>query len=133
MFAGCGEQVPAAETIEILAIFRRVAKILPTKRPPFWGPETDPKMEATRSVSIRFACVRTTWPPFWGPFLDTKTGAVLSANFLPPGEKYCKFRLFLQVRDRSFAYRWATGFPWFCSAASNCSPRPANVYAHTCS
>ena len=41
-----------AETIETLAIFRPVTKILPTKRPPFWGPETDPKMEATRSVSI---------------------------------------------------------------------------------
>ena len=27
-------------------------KILPTKRPPFWGPKTDPKMEATHSVSI---------------------------------------------------------------------------------
>ena len=25
------------------------------------------------------------------------------------------------------------GLPWFRSAASNCSPRPANVYAHTCS
>ena len=70
MFAGCGEQVPAtlqnhgkasgmenfcrvrAETIETLATFRPVTKILPTKRPPFWGPETDHKMEATHSVSI---------------------------------------------------------------------------------
>ena len=41
-----------AETIETLAIFRPVTKILPTKRPRFWGPETDPKMEATHSVSI---------------------------------------------------------------------------------
>ena len=41
-----------AETIETLAIFRPVTKILPTKRPPFWGPKTDPKMEATHSVSI---------------------------------------------------------------------------------
>ena len=41
-----------AETIETLAIFHPVTKILPTKRPPFWGPETDPKMEATHSVSI---------------------------------------------------------------------------------
>ena len=41
-----------AETIETLAIFRPVTKILPTKRPPFRGPETDPKMEATHSVSI---------------------------------------------------------------------------------
>ena len=41
-----------AETIEPVAIFRPVTKILPTKRPPFWGPETDPKMEATHSVSI---------------------------------------------------------------------------------
>ena len=32
--------------------FSPVTKILPTKRPPFWGPETDPKMEATHSVSI---------------------------------------------------------------------------------
>ena len=41
-----------AETIQTLAIFRPRTKILPTKRPPFWGPETDPKMEATHSVSI---------------------------------------------------------------------------------
>ena len=41
-----------AETIETLAIFRPLTKILPTKRPPFWGPETGPKMEATHSVSI---------------------------------------------------------------------------------
>ena len=71
MFAGRGEQLSAcgaakpwkssgmenfcrarAETIEPVAIFRPVTKILPTKRPPFWGPETDPKMEATHSVSI---------------------------------------------------------------------------------
>ena len=32
--------------------FSPVTKISPTKRPPFWGPETDPKMEATHSVSI---------------------------------------------------------------------------------
>ena len=89
MFAGRGEQVPAAlqnhgkaaawnfrptakilptnfcriraETIEPLAIFRPVTlkfcrqngpRFGVQKRPPFWGPKTDPKMEATHSVSI---------------------------------------------------------------------------------
>ena len=32
--------------------FRSVTTILPTKRPPFWGPKTDPKMESIHSVSI---------------------------------------------------------------------------------
>ena len=69
-------RVPA-ETIEPLAIFRPVTlkfcrqngprfgvtpkwrpliqsqfDLLVSGRPPFWGPKTDPKMEATHSVSI---------------------------------------------------------------------------------
>ena len=40
------------ETIETCAFFRSVTTILPTKRPPFWGPKTDPKMESIHSVSI---------------------------------------------------------------------------------
>ena len=40
-------RVPA-ETLETCTIFR-AAKILPTKRPPFWRPETDPKTGAQSS------------------------------------------------------------------------------------
>ena len=63
MLAGRGEQLvvalqnhgnPAvcktcrvpAETIETCTIFCPAAKILPTKRPPFWGPFLDPKTGA---------------------------------------------------------------------------------------
>ena len=71
------------------------------------------------------------WTPFWGPFLDTKTGVVLSAKLLSPSEKKstnfdCFFMCATEVSHTA-------GFPWFCSAASTCSPHPANIYVHTCS
>ena len=74
--------------------FCPVTKILPTKRPPFWGPETDSKMEATHSVSTEFACVRTTWPPFWGPFVDPKTGAVCRQIFCRLAKNSASFDCF---------------------------------------
>ena len=87
-----------AETIEACTIFCPAAKILPTKRPPFWGPFLDPKTGAKspghKQIKLRL--------------LDPKTGVVLSAKLLSPSEKKHKFRLFLHVRDRSFPYRWVS-------------------------
>ena len=80
-------------------------KILPTKRPPFWGPKTDPKTGAKSPGHKQIKLRLNEWTPFWGPFLDPKTGAVLSAKLLSPSEKKHKFRLFLHVRDKSFPYR----------------------------
>ena len=51
------------------------------KRPPFWGPKTDPKTGAKLSGHKQIKLRLNEWPPFWGPFLDPKTGAVLSAKF----------------------------------------------------
>ena len=110
------------------------SKNLPTKRPPFWGPFLDTKTGAKSPGHKQIKLRLNEWTPFWGPFLDPKTGVVLSAKFLPPGKNSASFDCFRRyATEVLLAYRWATGFPWFCSAASNCSPRPANVYAHTCS
>ena len=125
MLAGRGEQLvvalqnhgnPAvcktcrvpAETIETCTIFCPAAKILPTKRPPFWGPFLDPKTGAKSPGHKQIKLRLNEWTPFWGPFLDPKTGVVLSAKLWSPSEKKHKFRLFLHVRDRSFPYRWVS-------------------------
>ena len=73
-------RVPA-ETIETCTIFRPTAKNFADKRPPFWGPKTDPKTGAKLSGHKQIKLRLNEWPPFWGPFLDPKTGAVLSAKF----------------------------------------------------
>ena len=91
-----------------LHYFCPAAKILPTKRPPFWGPFLDTKTGAKSPGHKQIKLRLNEWTPFWGPFLDPKTGFVLSAKLLSPSEKQHKFRLFLHVRDRSFPYRWAT-------------------------
>ena len=88
-------RVPA-ETIETCTIFCPAAKILPTKRPPFWGL----KSPGDKQIKLRL----NEWTPFWGPSF----GVVLSAKLLSPSEKKHKFRLFLHVRDRSFPYRWVS-------------------------
>ena len=125
MLAGRGEQLlvalqnhgnPAvcktcrvpAEAIETCTIFCPAAKILPTKRPPFWGPFLDPKTGAKSPGHKQIKLRLNEWTPFWGPFLDPKTGVVLSAKLWSPSEKKHKFRLFLHVRDRSFPYRWVS-------------------------
>ena len=125
MLAGRGEQLLAAlqnhgnpavcktcrvpaETIETCTIFCPAAKILPTKRPPFWGPFLDPKTGAKSPGHKQIKLRLNEWTPFWGPFLDPKTGVVLSAKLWSPSEKKHKFRLFLHVRDRSFPYRWVS-------------------------
>ena len=100
-------RVPA-ETIETCTIFCPAAKILPTKRPPFWGPFLDPKTGAKSPGHKQIKLRLNEWTPFWGPFLDPKTGVVLSAKLWSPSEKKHKFRLFLHVRDRSFPYRWVS-------------------------
>ena len=91
-----------------LHYFSPGGKILPTKRPPFWGPKTDPKTGAKSPGHKQIKLRLSEWTPFWGPFLDPKTGAVLSAKLLSPSEKKHKFRLFLHVRDKSFPYRWVS-------------------------
>ena len=90
---------------KLLHYFSPGGKNFADKRPPFWGPETDPKTGAKSSGHKQIKLRLNEWPPFWGPFLDPKTGAVLSAKFWSPGEKQQEFRLFLQVRDRSFPRR----------------------------
>ena len=72
---------------QLALFFARRQKILPTKRPPFWSPETDPKTGAKSSGHKQIKLRLNEWPPFWGPFLDSKTGAVWSAKFWSPGEK----------------------------------------------
>ena len=89
-----------------LHYFCPAAKILPTKRPPLWGPFLDTKTGAKSPGHKQIKLRLNEWTPFWGPFLDPKTGFVLSAKLLSPSEKQHKFRLFLHVRDRSFPYRW---------------------------
>ena len=91
-----------------LHYFCPAAKILPTKRPPFWGPFLDTKTGAKSPGHKQIKLRLNEWTPFWGPFLDPKTGFVLSAKLLSPSEKQHKFRLFLHVRDRSFPYRWVS-------------------------
>ena len=76
-----------AETIETCTIFRPAAKILPTKRPPFWGPKTDPKTGAKSPGHKQMKLRLSEWTRLWGPFLDTKPGVVLSAKLLSPSEK----------------------------------------------
>ena len=64
-----------------LALFFARRQNFADKRPPFWGPETDPKTGAKSSGHKQIKLRLNEWPPFWGPFLDPKTGAVLSAKF----------------------------------------------------
>ena len=79
-------RVPA-ETIETCAIFCPAAKILPTKRPPFWAPKKDPKTEAKSPGHKQIKLRLNEWTPFLGPFFDPKTGVVLSAKLSSPSEK----------------------------------------------
>ena len=72
-------RVPA-ETIETCTIFRPAAKNLPSR------PDTSKSFFKSK-IKLRL----NEWPPFWGPFLDPKTGAVLSAEFQSPGEKWQEF------------------------------------------
>ena len=65
-----------------LALFFARRQNFADKRPPFWGPETDPKTGAKSSGHKQLKLRLNEWPPFWGPFLDPKTGAVLSANLV---------------------------------------------------
>ena len=64
-----------------LHYFATGGKNFADQRPPFWGPETDPKTGAKSSGHKQIKLRLNEWPPFWGPFLDPKTGAVLSAKF----------------------------------------------------
>ena len=66
---------------KLALFFARRQKFCADKRPPFWGPETDPKTGAKSSGHKQIKLRLNEWPPFWGPFLDPKTGAVLSAKF----------------------------------------------------
>ena len=73
-----------------LHYFSTGGKNLADKRPPFWGPETDPKTGAKSSGHKQIKLRLNEWLPFWGPFLDPKTGAVLSAKFLVTGRKIAR-------------------------------------------
>ena len=79
--------------------FRSVTTILPTKRPPFWGPKTSPFIQSQFDL-----LVRATWPPFWGLKTDPKTGVVLSANFLKNSASFDCFRGYAT----GFAYHWVS-------------------------
>ena len=92
-------RVPA-ETIETCTIFCPAAKILPTKRPPFWGPFLDPKTGAKLPGHKQIKLRLNEWTPFWCPFLDPKTGVVLLAKLLSPSEKKHKFRVSSCTRQK---------------------------------
>ena len=112
------------ETIETCAFFRSVTTILPTKRPPFWGPKTG-HQNGVHSFSLNLICLCPgDLAPFWGPFW-TPNGVVLSAKFCHRAKNSASFDCF---RGYATEVLHTAGFPWFYSAASNCSPRPANMY-----
>ena len=76
-----------AETIETLAIFRPVTKILPTKRPPFWDPRNGPQ-NGGRSFNLNLICLcPDDLAPVLGSVSGPQNGGRLSAKFLPPVEK----------------------------------------------
>ena len=96
-------RVPA-ETIETCTIFCPAAKILPTKRPPFWGPFLDPKTGAKSPGHKQIKLRLNEWTPFWCPFLAPNGGRFVGKIVVTERKKH-KFRLFLHVRDKSFPYR----------------------------
>ena len=87
----------------------------------------------------------------WSPFIQSQfdclcpgdLAPVLGSVFGPQnggrfvGKIFAAGRKIVQVLIVSAGTRQmvlhAAGFPWFCSAASNCSPRPANMYVRACS
>ena len=104
MFAGCGEHAPAlqkhgnfcrvpAETIETCAVFRPVAKILPTKTAPVLGSRN----------GHQNACVR---PRFWVCFWTPKRGPFFVGEIFAAGPKIVKVSIVLRARDKGFAHRW---------------------------
>ena len=110
-------RVPA-ETIETCTIFQKICRQNdPRFGVRFWTPKQGPS-RPDKQIKLRL----NEWTPFWGPFLDPKTGVVLSAKLLSPSEK-------MYATEVSHT----AGFPGLCSAASTCSPHPANIYVHTCS
>ena len=94
-------RVPA-ETIETCTIFRPAAKNLPTKRPPFWGPKTDPKTGAKSPGHKQIKLRLNEWAPFLGPFLDPKTGVVLSAKLSSPSEKKAQVSIVFSCTRQKF-------------------------------
>ena len=118
-------RVPA-ETIETCTIFRPAAKKFADKRPPFWGPETDPKTGAKSSGHKQIKLKLNEWPPFWGPFSGPQNGGRFVGEILVTGQNSKSFDCFCTYATEVFH---AAAFPWFCSAAGTCSPHPSSVLA----
>ena len=66
------------ETIETCAFFRSVTTILPTKRPPFWGPFLDPK-NGVHSFSLNLICL---CPGDLAPVLGSENGPQNGRRFV---------------------------------------------------
>ena len=60
------------------------------KRPPFWGPETDPKTGAKSSGHKQIKLRLNEWPPFWGPFLGSQNGCRFVGKILVTGRKIAR-------------------------------------------
>ena len=126
--SGMGNFCRVHETIETCAFFRSVTTILPTKRPPFWGPFFGPQ-NGVHSLSLNLICLCPgDLAPVLGSKMDPKTGVVLSAKFCRRAKNSASFDCF---RGYATEVLHTAGFPWFYSAASNCSPCPANMYVRT--
>ena len=73
-----------------LHYFSTGGKNFADKRPPFWGPETDPKTGAKSSGHKQIKLRLNEWPPFWGPFLGSQNGGRFVGKILVTGRKIAR-------------------------------------------
>ena len=73
-----------------LHYFSTGGKNFTDKRPPFWGPETDPKTGAKSSGHKQIKLRLNEWPPFWGPFLGSQNGCRFVGKILVTGRKIAR-------------------------------------------
>ena len=112
-----------------LRYFSPGGKNFADKRPPFWGPETDPKTGAKSSGHKQIKLRLNEWPPFWGPFPDPKTGAVFVGKILVAGHRAKNsksFDCFCTYATEVLHTAGPLGSHGFASAPGTCSPHPAN-------
>ena len=148
MFAGCGEQVLAAlqnhgppsgvgkplshahgNNRNLSPFLARRLTISPTKTASVLEVQKPPGHKQMESIQIESQfdlLVSGRLDLHFGvQKLDPKRGAVLSAKFCHRAKNSASFDCF---RGYATEVLHTAGFPWFYSAASNCSPRPANMY-----
>ena len=88
------------------------------KRTPKWSPFTQFDLLVSGRLGPHFG------DRFWTP----KRGSFCRQNFSRRAKNSASFDCF---RGRATEVLHTAGFPWFYSATSNCSPRPANMYVRT--